>query len=83
MQYLKPQYQKTLKGGRQLHRNQTAGNSSVVGSHLPPQEVKVTQGQKPVHYSIKKPATASQKNCNTTLHAYARRNTQTVTTERK
>jgi len=34
----------------------------VVGSHSPPQEVKATQGQKPVHYCMKKPATASHKN---------------------
>jgi len=32
------------------------------GSHSPPQEVKATQGQTPVHCCTKKPATASQKN---------------------
>ena len=47
--------------GAQLHRSQTARNNSVVGSHAPPQEVKATEGRKPVHYCTKKPATVSQK----------------------
>jgi len=41
-------------------------------------------GQKRAHYCTKKPATVSQKTVsNTTLYDYARRNTQTVTTEHK
>jgi len=74
--------QEDLNGGVQLHRSQTAKNNSVVGSHLPPQKEKPTQGQKPAHHCMKKPATVSQKTVsNTTLYADARRNTQTVMTE--
>ena len=63
---------------------QTARNNSVVGSNSPPQEGKATQGHKRAHYCAKKPATVSQKTVsNTTLYAYARRHTRTVTTEHK
>jgi hypothetical protein len=44
------------------------GFPQLVGSHSPPQEVKVTQGQKPVHYCSKSQQTPYKKKTDQTGH---------------